>query len=177
MKGYTHLYYGNGKGKTTAALGLALRAAGYGKSVVLVQFLKYWETNEIKSLAKLPNVTVICSSSKKANKKFIFQMSEEEKAEVKARHSEDLKKALDLQKRETCDLLVLDEAVEAYQLGVLDADIFENLLFSKPEALELVLTGHEPNAKIIEQVDYVTQMIKHKHPYDNGIGARKGIEF
>lgn len=177
MKGYTHLYYGNGKGKTTAALGLALRAAGHGRSVVIVQFLKYRETGELKSLAELPNVTIINNSSKSANKKFIFQMSEEEKAEVKARHSEDLKKALELQKNGACDVLVLDEAVEAYQLGVLDAELFESLLFNKPEALELVLTGHEPKAEIIKQADYVTEMLNHKHPYDNGVGARKGIEF
>ena len=175
MKGYTHLYYGNGKGKTTAALGLTLRAAGCGKKVVVVQFLKYWKTGELKSLADVPNVTVICGKSD--NSKFIFEMDDKEKAEARARHDKDLQKAIELQKSGACDVLVLDEVVEAYQLGVLSSELFESLLHSKPETLELVMTGHEPNSEIIKYADYVTEMVKHKHPYDSGIGARKGIEF
>jgi cob(I)alamin adenosyltransferase len=175
MTNAIHLYYGDGKGKTTAALGLAVRAAGWGKKVVVVQFLKYWKTGELSSLEKLPNVTVI--SSKCAGGKFFNEMSEEEKTEAKARHDEDLVKAIRLYKSGECELLVLDEAVEAYQLGLLDAEMFESLLHDTPEALELVLTGHKPVKSIIEQADYVTEMKKHKHPYDKGVVARKGIEF
>ena len=173
--GLTHIYFGNGKGKTTAALGLALRASGSGKSVVIVQFLKDWKCGELDSLALLPNVTVF--RGKSSGGVFIRDMSEESIAETKAIHDKNLKNALELQSNGQCDLLVLDEAVDAYQLGVLDAKLFEGLLENKPEPLELVVTGHKPDARMLEWGDYVTEMVKHKHPYDKGVKERKGIEF
>ena len=175
VKGLIHFYYGNGKGKTTAALGLALRAAGCGKKVVVVQFLKDWKCGEISALALLPNVSVFRGKSSGAM--FFHEMSEKEKAATKTIHDENLMKALELQKNGQCDLLVLDEAVDAYQLGALDAALFEGLIGSKPAPLELVVTGHNPDSRLIGLADYVTEMVKHKHPYDEGVAARKGIEF
>jgi cob(I)alamin adenosyltransferase len=174
-KGLIHFYYGDGKGKTTAALGLAIRASGCGKNVVFVQFLKDWKCGELSSLAILPNVTVLCSNL--LGRTFIHEMSDDEKAVVKAVHDDNLKKALGMRDDGQCDLLILDEAADAYQLGVLDAALFESLLNKKPESLELVITGHTPDSKLLAQADYVTEMIKHKHPYDKGIVARRGIEF
>ena len=173
--GYTHIYFGSGKGKTSAALGLALRASGSGKDVVIVQFLKDWKCGELDSLALLPNVTVF--RGKSSGGVFIRDMSEESKAETMAIHNANLRKALDLQANGQCDLLILDEAVDAYQLGVLDSKMFENLLENKPEPLELVITGHRPDAQMLERGDYVTEMVKHRHPYDKGVKERRGIEF
>ena len=174
-KGLIHLYYGDGKGKTTAALGLALRACGCGKSVVIVQFLKDWKCGELDSLALLPGITVL--RGKAQGGVFIHEMSDEEKLETKNIHDANLRKALDLQKTGQCDMLVLDEAVDAYNLGVLDSVLFNSLLDSKPEPLELVITGHKPGAPLLEKADYVTEMVKWKHPYDSGVSARRGVEF
>lgn len=174
-KGLTHIYYGDGKGKTTAALGLALRANGCGKSVVIVQFLKDWQCGELGPLAALPGITVM--RGKASGGTFIHEMSDEEKLATKAIHDDNLKKALDMQKGGQCDMLVLDEAVDAYNLGVLDTELFEGLLRSKPEPLELVITGHDPEPQLLEFADYVTEMVKRKHPYDAGTSARRGVEY
>lgn len=174
-KGLTHMYYGDGKGKTTAALGLSLRAAGCGKKVVIVQFLKDWNSGELNSLALIPEITVF--RGKASGGVFVFEMSDEEKAETKAIHDANLQKALDLQKNGLCDMLVLDEAIDAYQLGVLDIGLFESLVFDKPGPLELIITGHSPDARLFEYADYVTEMVKRKHPYDEGVAARRGVEF
>jgi len=173
--GLTHIYYGDGKGKTTAALGLAIRASGCGKKVVIVQFLKDWKSGELASLSLLPNVTVL--RGKLAGGSFVRDMSDEEKAALKTIHDENFGKALELLENGQCDLLVLDEAIDAYQLGVLDAALLEELVNNKPKPIELVITGHSPDEYLIERADYVTEMVKHKHPYDNGVSARRGIEF
>ena len=175
MTGLTHIYYGNGKGKTTAALGLALRAAGCGRSVVIVQFLKDWKSGELNSLELLHNVTVL--RGKASGGVFVHEMSDEQKAETKSIHDKNLKTALEKEKNGQCDLLVLDEAIDAYMLGVLDVELFEGLLKNKPEALELVITGHNPDARLLDLADYVTEMVKRKHPYDSGVAARRGVEF
>jgi len=174
-KGLIHFYYGEGKGKTTAALGLAIRASGCGKSVVVVQFLKDWKCGELGSLALLPNMTVLRANL--SGRVFVHEMSNEEKDAVRAVHDGNLKMALELQQSGRCDLLVLDEALDAYQLGVLDAALFEGLLDDKPDPLELVVTGHGADARLLARADYVTEMVKRKHPYDKGIAARRGIEF
>jgi len=174
-RGFTHFYYGDGKGKTTAALGLAIRAAGCGKNVVIVQFLKDWKCGEISSLTLIPNVTVFRGKSSGGD--FFHEMNETEKAATKIIHDDNLHKSLDLHKNGQCDLLILDEAVDAYRLGALDTVLFEELLDNKPESLELVVTGHDTLDLLLERADYVTEMVKHKHPYDNGITARRGIEF
>ena len=174
-KSLTHIYYGNGKGKTTAALGLALRASGQGKKVVIVQFLKEWKCGELAQLALLPNITVF--RGKSSGGKFVYDMSGEEKLKTKAMHDENLMKALALQRNGMCDLLILDEAIDAYQLEVLDAGLLEGLMEDKPETLELVVTGHKPDDRLLESADYITEMVKHRHPYDAGVAARRGVEF
>jgi cob(I)alamin adenosyltransferase len=172
--GLIHVYYGYGKGKTTAALGLALRASGCGKKVVIVQFLKDIPSGELGQLDDLSNVRVIRG---KAGKMFVCDMNDEDKTATKDKHDENLKLALADVESGGCDLLILDEALDAYQLGLLDERVFSDLILQKPPALELVITGHYPIGWILEKADYVTEMVKHKHPYDRGIKARKGIEF
>jgi len=174
-KGLTHIYFGDGKGKTTAALGLAMRAAGCGKKVVVVQFLKNWKCGEHDSISQLPNITLFRGIP--AGGKFIHEMNEKELCETKASQDEGLKNALKLIESGQCDLLVLDEVIDAHRLEVLEDELFRSLVFNKPDALELVITGHNPSEFLLERADYVTEMVKHKHPYDEGVSARRGVEF
>jgi len=174
-KGLIHVYYGDGKGKTTAALGLAIRAAGCGKDVVIVQFLKNWKCAEHNSLSNIPNVTVL--RGKTAKGKFIRDMTDDEKQETKTTQDDCIKSAVALVEKGTCDVLVLDEVIDAQRLGVIDRDILEDIIYNKPEVLELVITGHSPDTRLLEHADYVTEMVKRKHPFDEGVKARQGIEF
>ena len=96
---------------------------------------------------------------------------------MKASQDDCLKKAVSLVETGKCDILILDEAIDTYKLGMLDPEIFEDIVYNKPEKLELVLTGHCPETRLLEKADYVTEMVKRKHPYDSGVVARKGIEF
>jgi len=120
-------------------------------------------------------VTVFCEKPGKTT--FVFDMSDEEKAETKAAHDKSLRNALDMADGSQCDLLILDEAIDAFELGVLDENMLFDLLENKPYELELVVTGHNKNERMISSADYVTEMMKIKHPYDKGVKARKGIEF
>jgi len=174
-QGLMHYYYGRGKGKTTAALGLALRAAGCGKNVVVVQFLKDWKCGELGPLENIPNITVFRGKSSVGV--YVRDMSDEEKAETKSIHEQNLIKAMDMVNKGDCDLLILDEATDACVLGVLDKGMFEKLIRDKPEQLELVITGHGTDPLLMEKADYVTEMVKHKHPFDHGVPARRGVEF
>jgi cob(I)alamin adenosyltransferase len=173
MGGLTHVYYGDGKGKTTAALGLLLRAAGYGTPCVLVQFLKDWDSGELRSLELLPGVTVL--RGKAPGHSFTPDMTAEELTATRDIHDANLARALELCR--DGGLLVLDEALDAVALGLVDEAPLRALLADKPDGLELVLTGHGAVDWIIERADYVTEMVKRRHPYDSGIIARKGIEF
>ncbi len=173
-KGLTHLYYGYGKGKTTAALGLAMRAAGSGIKVVIVQFLKQTNTSELNSFSRIPEITLLRGTAAKA---FVRDMTPGQLEETKKLQDDNLRAALGYVESGSCGLLILDEALDAYQLGLLDPELFWDAVLKKPEALELVVTGHKPDERLVEAADYVTEMVKVKHPYDNGVFARKGIEF
>lgn len=165
-----HVYYGNGKGKTTAALGLALRTAGYGRNVVIVQFLKNSSSGELESLSKFPNIRLFRGKSGG------FKMNETQCAETKEIHNCNLSSAAELVFGGKCDLLVLDEGMDALRKGLLDEELFRKIIFFSPD-IEIVITGHQPVDWLIETADYVTEMLKKKHPFDNGVKARKGIEF
>ena len=168
-----HIYCGDGKGKTTAAVGLAVRCAGRGNKVLLVQFLKSRDSGELYSLAKLPDIEVMRG---KESKKFTFQMNEEEKHALLIEHNKMFEQVLAKIKNGGYSLLILDEVI-----GALNAKVFEmpkliEFLRHKPENLEVVLTGRNPAPELVEIADYVSEMRKVKHPMDRGIMAREGIE-
>jgi cob(I)alamin adenosyltransferase len=171
--GLIHLYCGDGKGKTTAALGLAVRAAGSGFRVLVVQFLKSHRTGELAVMENIPNIEVIRGKEGAA---FSFSMTEEEKEKTRLVHDDNLKTAIILAASGKCDMLILDEAVGAYARGLLDQGALEVFVRSKPEELELVLTGRNPAEWMIDCADYVSEIKKIKHPYEKGIPARVGIE-
>lgn len=173
MFGLIHIYCGDGKGKTTAAVGLAVRCAGRGNKVLLVQFLKSRDSGELYSLAKLPDIEVMRG---KESKKFTFQMNEEEKHALLIEHNKMFEQVLAKIKNGGYSLLILDEVI-----GALNAKVFEmpkliEFLRHKPENLEVVLTGRNPTPELVEIADYVSEMRKVKHPMDKGIMAREGIE-
>ena len=172
--GLVHFYYGDGKGKTTAALGLALRALGYGRQVALVQFLKNTPCGELKALARFHDITVLRG---KAGGHFSFAMTEAERAQTKGIHEENLAQAMAMVQSGKCDLLILDEVTDALQTGLLDEALLREAVLKKPDGLELVLTGHGAVDWLVQEADYVTEMKKHKHPYDHGVHAREGVEF
>lgn len=170
--GLIHLYHGDGKGKTTAAMGLAVRAAGTGRGVTVVQFLKNSPTGELVSLAKL-GIPVLRGEK---SKKFIFQMDEEEKAACRAGCMALLEKAHTLLKKGSCDLLVLDEVLDAVNAQMVPLDALLALLANRGTT-EIVMTGRNPQPALVDQADYITHMQAQRHPYDRGIAARRGIEF
>lgn len=168
-QGLLHLYWGDGKGKTTAAMGLALRALGSGKRVVIVQFLKGGQSGEISLLAQL-GAKIFRG---KGGQKFVFQMNEAEKAVARAVQNENLTAAL----AEPADLLILDEAGSAWELDMVDKDLLRRAVLERPAAQECVLTAHKAPQWMLDAADYSTEMKCRRHPYQKGIKARKGIEY
>ena len=171
--GLVHIYCGDGKGKTTAAVGLTVRAHGFGLKVLFMQFLKDGNSSELNVLRTLENIEILAA---KPVKKFTFQMSEEELAATKEMSANQLQEAIDKVMSGNYDLLVLDEALGSIEAGVLDENLLLDFLDKKPEKLEVVITGRFPSEKMVEAADYVSRIEKVKHPYDQGIPARKGIE-
>ena len=160
-QGLVHLYCGDGKGKTTAAIGLCVRAAGRGLRVLLVQFLKGNPTGELAILDKLEQVTVLRQTEQLG---FTFRMNEQQK-----QHAAQIQQQLFEQAR-------LDEVMAAINTGMLSVQQVAELIEHRPPQLELVMTGRNPPQQLVELSDYVSQIEKKKHPFDNGIPARDGIE-
>lgn len=171
--GLVHLYYGDGKGKTTAALGLALRCAGWGGRVVIAQFLKGGSSGEVRALEHCPGITLLRN---KPTAHFTFQMDEAEKAETAAACLALFRRSAALARQENARLLILDEVLDALH-GFLPADALIAFLDARPPELEVVLTGHDLPPELAARAHYITCMRKEKHPYDAGIAGRKEIEF
>lgn len=167
-----HIYFGQGKGKTTAAVGLATRAAGSGLKVLFVQFFKDGSSGEVKSLQKLENVTLLYPDTYNGR---YATMNDDQKAVTKKSYTEALKKAID--KAKDFDLIVLDEAVSVYTHGFMDREDLISFLKENGEKKEIVLTGRDPARELLELADYATEMKKHRHPFDRGVEAREGIEY
>ena len=171
--GLIHLYCGDGKGKTTASIGLAVRCAGAGGRVIFTQFFKDGSSSELRILESLPGVRVLICPRKYG---FFKRMSEEQKAAAREDFTALLRDALSAA-REGAELLVLDEAVSACGHGVISEERLLAFLRDKPSELEVVLTGREPSEGLYTAADYITKMEKLRHPFDVGIPARLGIEF
>lgn len=173
MRGMTHLYYGDGKGKTTAAVGLAVRAAGQGIQVIFAQFFKTAPSGELAMLEKL-GITVLRGDLPSG---FTWTMNEQQLAALRKGHDELLQKAFSLAAANEKTLLVLDEVIDAYAGSFMDAETALTLFQNRPDSIELVLTGHSAPESLVSLADYITEMKAHRHPYELGISARKGIEF
>lgn len=178
----THIYYGNGKGKTTAATGLAVRAAGRGIPVCFVQFLKDGSSGEISVLRNLPGV---CLIHPPISYGFTRNMTEEQKrktaeicesllAQVKLRMGAPCSTKPDAE--DVVSLIVLDEVLHAERHGFVSEDELLSLIELAGEKNELVLTGAQASEGLLARADYVTHFVKEKHPFDEGVPARTGIE-
>ena len=174
QRGFVHICCGTGRGKTTAALGLGMRAAGHGYPVVMVQFLKTAPTGELAFLEGQAQFQVLRFEHPHG---FIKNLSEEQLRTLMADMQEALYRVRILIREEACYLLILDEILDAVEKGLIRETEVEELVDSIPESMELVLTGHTAPASLIEKADYVTEMKKIKHPYDQGVRARQGIEY
>ena len=172
MDGLIHIYEGNGKGKTTAGVGLAVRCAGRGRTVVYAQFLKDGSSGEIGVLKSIPGILVITGER---NFGFTFRMNEEQKKEAAAFYRELFHRITKTAVGNKAGLLVMDEVLDACNSGMLDTETLVGFLKSRPKDMEVVLTGRNPAPQLVEMADYITQMRKVKHPFDQGIAAREGI--
>lgn len=175
-RGLIHIYTGEGKGKTTAGLGLCLRAAGSGMKVLIARFLKTNDSAELNALGKFDNVDLVAN-----DKTFGFSKTWKNDPEKKAKATDYYSHMLDEALRQAVegdyDLLLMDEIIASVRLEVVDKDKLLGFLKHKPEKLEVVMTGRNPIPELIELADYVSEIKKVKHPFDQGIMAREGIEF
>jgi len=170
MKGYVHVYTGDGKGKTTAALGLALRAAGAGLKVYIAQFVKGMEYSELNALRTLSDSIVVRQYGRDC---FIYREPDEEDRRL-AR--EGLKDVWDVMCSGQYQMIILDEANIATHFNLFSVDDLLDLIHGKPEEIELVITGRNADPRIIAEADLVTEMKEIKHYYQHGVQAREGIE-
>lgn len=169
-----HIYYGNGKGKTTAAVGLTVRAYGAGLKTAFFQFLKNGSSSEIAILRSLKNITIMCCE---VCNKFTFKMNETEKCNVAQYHTKMLIKASDMIENANIQLIVLDEFIDAYNKKLIDTELVEEFIKKYSEKCEIVMTGRIPDEELKKQADYLTEMKAVKHPFEKGLNARKGIEY
>ena len=169
MKGYVQVYTGNGKGKTTASLGLSVRAAGAGLKVVIIQFMKQGDYSEIKALSRFDNILVEQYGSGKFVK---GNPSEEEKNSCER----GFRRLCEVLKSGEFDLVVAEEANVACRCGLISEKDLLSLLDLRPAHVELVITGRGAPAALIEQADLITEMKEVKHYYNQGVTARIGIE-
>ncbi|KRQ87225.1 Cob(I)yrinic acid a,c-diamide adenosyltransferase [Caloramator mitchellensis] len=174
-QGCIQVYTGNGKGKTTAAIGQGVRAAGDELKVYMVQFLKGSETGELKSIAKLEPYFKIFRFEKKRG--FFWTLSDEEKAELKKEIEKAFEFCKEVLKNKECDMLILDEIMGVLHNKLLTVEEVVEFLKSKPEDIEIIMTGRNVPNEIQEIADLITEMKDIKHYFEKGIPARKGIEF
>ena len=172
-RGRIHIYCGGGKGKTTAAVGLCVRAAGAGKRVLMMQMMKDCHSSERRVLESIPGITLMEAPDRV---KFSFSMSDEEKQQERDRYAGELREVFDRARRDDVDVLVLDEVLYAIGAGLAEEALLIELLENRPGKLEVVLTGQNPGRAILEMADYVSEIRKVRHPYDQGLEAREGIE-
>lgn len=169
--GLVHIYFGNGKGKTTAAMGLALRALGDGWRVCVCQFLKNAPSGEIEALSRFENAVVLRAGGESTG--FLWQMEAAERADYLERQYALLQRV----GKENAQMFVLDEAISACQAGAFSAEMLLEAVEALRGRAEVILTGHEAPETLLARADYITQMQKLRHPYDLGVSARRGIEY
>lgn len=172
-KGLVHIYYGDGKGKTTCGTGLCVRAAGAGMKVLVFPFLKVGDSSEYHILENIPQITVLKGTE---NEKFIFQMTAEELEKEKDFYKQKFDLICKKVIEEDLDLVFLDEVLHAVNNELLPEEELLRFLEEKPEKLEVVLTGYNPSQKLLDRADYVSHIQKVKHPFDTGVKERVGIE-
>ena len=170
-KGLIHIYTGNGKGKTTAAIGLGIRATGNDLKVYMVQFMKGRRYSEIDALEIIPNFTVFQSG----RDEFVSKENPEQiDIDLACKGFEHAKKIINAGKH---DLVILDEINVAIDFNLIPLENVMKLLEEKPENVEVVMTGRYADPEIVRQADIVSEILEIKHPYNEGVQSRKGIDW
>lgn len=173
-KGLIHIYTGEGKGKTTAAIGLAVRAAGWGRRVLFVQFFKEDSAaSGEKEFFRTAGIELIRSNCRHP----IFTKGRTDEAAVRSAIAGTFEAAAARAVAGNVDLFVLDEVMSAVNGGWLGLEKVVGFLRDKPAGMEVVLTGRDAPVELVEAADYVTEMLKIKHPFDGGATAREGVEY
>ena len=171
MQGYVQVYTGSGKGKTTAALGLAIRAVGAGKKVFFAQFIKGKIYSEIKTIqALLPSITI-----KQYGMDCFIEKAPTRKDITAARKG--LEEVEHVIEAGEYDIVVLDEACIALYYNLFSVDELLTVLRKKPRNMEIIVTGRKAPKELVDLADLVTEMNEIKHYYQKGVEAREGIEF
>ena len=170
-KGFIHVYTGNGKGKTTAAIGLGIRATGDGLKVIMIQFMKGRRYSEIDVLQHIKNFTVV----QFGRDEFVSKEKPEQIDIDLAQKG--LIYAKDIIQKGGYDLVILDEINVAVDFHLVSLENVIELLEKKPENIELVLTGRYASPEIIKHADIVSEILEIKHPYQKGVQSRKGIDW
>jgi len=175
QKGLIQVYTGEGKGKTTAAFGLALRAAGRGLHVSIVQFFKTHPSGEVLAIRQhFPEITIHQVNSQR---KFSWDMNEEERTLLSVEIRAGFMQVKEFCAQRVCDLLILDEIMYMLKYAIIPLEELIDLLTNKPDSMEIVLTGRDAPPELIAIADLVTEMKNIKHPYAQDIPMRTGIEF
>lgn len=170
--GCVQIYTGDGKGKTTAALGLALRASGHGARVMIIQFMKGWKFyGELESIKNIQLITIVQTG----RPDYVYKGAETEEDFAEA--AKGLQLAVECVNANSCDLLILDEINVALDFGFISLDKVIELIKKRPDEMELVLTGRDANQRLYQYACLITEMREIKHPYRNGVCARKAIEY
>ena len=168
--GYVHVCYGEGVGKTTRAVGLAIRAAGGGLNVAFVQFMKPGMSDEVKIFNKIPNIQYFCPGEHP----FILSKGP---GPVHFKHAESALEAAWKAVGDSVHILVCDEILDTLLFGTLTKDSIIDLMHRCQDKTELIMTGRHAPCDIVEEADYVTKFVQIKHPYYKGVRARGGIEY
>lgn len=174
MRGMIHIYCGDGKGKTTAATGLAVRAAGAGMQVLFARFLKNENSGELRILDQIPEIEVLHLEKSYG---FYQTLSDSDKAKMTAMYRKLWQNIEEKITSGAYDMLVIDELMAAYNYGILEQESVHRFLENKPEKLEIIMTGRNPSERLMELSDYISEIKKVRHPFDQQVTARKGIEF
>ena len=168
------IYYGNGKGKTTAAIGAAIRALGHDYKVLFAQFLKCENTGERIALRKLDNIYLLPCP---IEMDFVFNLSDSQKLQLSKLCLDIFNSAVNTALTQKYDMIIFDEILTAIDLNIMPEREVISFLANAPSNMEIICTGSNASEKIIELSDYVSLITKVKHPYDKGVDARRGIEF
>lgn len=172
--GITQIYTGDGKGKTTCAIGQGIRAAGRGLNVFMIQFLKSYPTGELEILKNIKNFKVFRFESPKG---FFWTLNQEEKNLLKKEIETSKKFILNVLEKNECDVLILDELMGAIKNRLIKEEEVLQWIIKKPNNMELILTGRNAPVSLIKKAQLVSEISPIKHPFEQGISSREGIEF
>jgi len=175
MKGLVHVYTGDGKGKTTAAIGLGIRACGHGMKVLMIQFLKSMPTGEVTALERLAPLFELHRGAESRN--FTWNMNVEERKAAIIEQKELFDYTIEQAASDRWDMIILDEIMAAVDQEMISPEDVISMIKARPDRLEVVLTGRKAPGGFTDIADYVSDIRCFRHPMEKGISPRRGIEF